>query len=209
MSALGRRAGGLGRLLLTGLATLGLAALVYAASFFVQGVSARPEPTSLETRLARAARHHLIPARARATANPVAATPEALASGMAHFADHCATCHGNDGRGKTSYGRQMFPRAPDMTAAATQTLADGELFWIVENGVRLTGMPGFGDDDPANDAESWELVQFVRHLPELTPEELREMERLNPTLSRADVEREREVEAFLAGGSVSGEEHHH
>jgi hypothetical protein len=70
-------------------------------------------------------------------------------------------------------------------------------------------MPGFGDDDPANDAESWELVQFIRYLPRLTPEELEEMERLNPALSRADVERAREIEAFLAGESVSGEEHHH
>lgn len=199
----------LGRLVVTALATLGLVALFGAASFYVQGISARPQPTALETRVARAARHHLIPAQARATPNPVAATPEVLASGMAHFADHCASCHGNDGKGDTSHGRRMFPRAPDMTAVATQSLSDGELFWIVEHGVRLTGMPGFGDDDPANDAESWELVRFIRHLPRLTAAELAEMERLNPTLSRADVEREREIDAFLAGEELSGEGHHH
>ena len=209
MSALGSFTSGLGRLVVTALATLGLVALFYTASFFVQGVSARPEPTSLETRVARTARHYLIPARARATANPVAATPEVLASGMAHFADHCATCHGNDGKGDTVYGRKMFPRAPDMTAAATQSLSDGELFWIVENGVRLTGMPGFGDDEPANDGESWELVHFIRHLPNLTAAERAEMERLNPVLSRADVEREREVESFLAGEEAPGANHHH
>jgi mono/diheme cytochrome c family protein len=128
---------------------------------------------------------------------------------MAHFADHCATCHGNDGRGDTPHGRRMFPRAPDMTAKATQDLSDGELFWIIEHGVRLTGMPGFGDDDPASDAESWELVHFLRHLPNLTAAELAEMERLNPTLSRADVEREQEIEAFLAGDNAAAGAHHH
>jgi mono/diheme cytochrome c family protein len=199
----------LGRLLVTLLATLGVASAVFGFSYFVQGISARPEPTALETRVARTARHYLIPASARATPNPVPVTAEAVAAGLAHFADHCASCHGNDGRGNTTYGSRMFPRAPDMTAPATQALSDGELFWIVENGVRLTGMPGFGDGDPGNDHESWELVQFIRYLPRLTREELAEMERLNPTLSRADVEQEREIEAFLAGESVSGEETHH
>jgi len=196
------------------LALLGAIALAGGIVFVRQGISARPEPSALETRAARAARHLLIPARARAAANPVPPTPEAIAAGRAHFADHCASCHGNDGRGETSYGRRMFPRAPDMTAAATQSLSDGELFWIVEHGVRLTGMPGFGDDDPSNDRESWELVHFIRNLPELSPEERSEMEWLNPSLSRAEVEREREIEAFLAGEAADGEEpageaHHH
>jgi len=199
----------LGRWIGTALAALGLVGLFGAVSFYAQGISARPEPTGLEARVARTARHYLIPAQARATSNPVAETPEVLASGRAHFADHCATCHGNDGRGKTTYGRKMFPRAPDMTAEATQRLSDGELFWIVEHGVRLTGMPGFGDDDPSNDAESWELVHFIRHLPHLTADELAAMERLNPTLSRADVEREKEIDDFLAGESVAGDEHQH
>jgi mono/diheme cytochrome c family protein len=193
------------------LAALGGAAALAAIGLVAAGISARPEPSRLETKLARGARHLLIPAAARALANPVPASPEAIARGRAHFADHCATCHGNDGKGGTSYGRRMFPRAPDMTLPATQELSDGELFWIVEHGVRLTGMPGFGDDDPANDAESWELVHFLRTLPRITSAELVEMERLNPTLSRAAVEHERELEEFLAGGEASGnpEGHRH
>jgi len=107
------------------------------------------------------------------------------------------------------YGRGMSPRAPDMTADATQSLSDGELFWIIENGVKMTGMPGFGDDDPSNDDESWELVDFIRTLPRITREELVEMQRLNPTLSRADVERERAEEEFLAGGAVAEQPHRH
>ena len=190
-------------------ATIGITAILAGVGFVWSGVSARPEPTRAETRLARSARHLLIPAAARARMAPTATDPDSKVRGRDHFADHCATCHGNDGKGRTTYGQRMYPRAPDMTAAATQALSDGELFWIIENGVRLTGMPGFGDDDPSNDSESWDLVAFIRHLPRLTPEDVKEMEQLNPTLSRAAVEHEREIEAFLAGEPVADEGHHH
>lgn len=199
----------LGRLVVVLLAAGALFALGGAAHFALHGVSSRPEPSALEVRVARTARHLLVPAAARAASNPIVRTPEVLSSGRAHFADHCATCHGNDGKGQTNYGRKLSPRAPDMTLLATQSLSDGELFWIIENGVRLTGMPGFGDEDPSNDAQSWHLVHFIRRLPAITPEELATMDRLNPTLSRADVEREKENEEFLSGGQGGDVEHHH
>lgn len=189
----------LGRLLLVLLAGVGALAGLAAAGFMGRGISTRPAPSRVEVRLARQIRHRLIPASARAIRNPIPASGEALADGRAHFADHCASCHGNDGKGGTNYGTRMFPRVPDMSAAATQELSDGELFWILENGVKLTGMPGFGDDDPGTDVESWELVHFIRSLPRITAEELAQMERLNPVLSRADVEKERENEEFLSG----------
>lgn len=189
-------------------ATVGIVVILAGIGFVASGVSARPEPSRVETRLARSARHLLIPATARSRARPGPADPESIARGLAHFADHCATCHGNDGKGQTTYGRRMFPRAPDMTAPATQGLSDGELFWIIENGVRLTGMPGFGDDDPSNDSESWDLVAFIRTLPRLEAEDLKRMDRLNPTLSRADLEREQEIQSFLAGESIPDEGHH-
>jgi mono/diheme cytochrome c family protein len=185
---------------------LGVTALAAVGLVVAHGISTRPEPSRFETRAARAARRLLIPAADRRRANPVAATPTAIAAGRAHFADHCAVCHGNDGKGRTQYGRRLSPRSPDMTLPATQELSDGELFWIIENGVRHSGMPGFGDDDPSNDAESWELVHFVRTLPRIGAGELSEMERLNPALSRADVERERENEEFLSGGGVPPEQ---
>jgi len=191
------------------LAIVGAWAALAGLSFAIRGVSARQRPSRLETVLARSGRHLLIPVAARAQPNPVPVSPAVIARGRAHFADHCATCHGNDGKGRTMYGRGMSPRAPDMTADATQSLSDGELFWIIENGVKMTGMPGFGDDDPSNDDESWELVDFIRTLPRITREELVEMQRLNPTLSRADVERERAEEEFLAGGAVAEQPHRH
>jgi len=191
-----------GRALVWALAAVGLVAVAGGTWFVAGGVAARPKPPELEERAARAVRHLLIPAAARRTPNPVAATPAALAAGRAHFADHCATCHGNDGMGATRFGVRLSPRAPDLSDTPTQQLSDGELFWIIENGVRLTGMPAFGDDDPATDAESWHLVHFIRHLPEITPAELEEMKRLNPTLSRAEVDEERKAERFLAGADA-------
>jgi mono/diheme cytochrome c family protein len=178
-----------------------------------RGVSARDEPTRLEAFLARRLRHLAVPRVARDLRNPVEATPETLAAGMAHFADHCATCHGNDGRGNTVIGRGLYPKAPDMTTASTQELTDGELYYIIENGVRFTGMPAFGEDT-GNDqnSESWHLVHFIRHLPSMTDDELAEMKQMNPK-SPAELAREEKMRRFLAGeDSVAQEdnhEHHH
>src|SRR3954467_8236276 len=144
---------------------IALAGLAYVVA---TGLSARSAPSALETRLARGVRRWAIPQAARAKPNPVAAAPEAIAEGMAHFADHCAACHANDGSGDTEIGRNLYPKAPDMRLADTQQLSDGELYWIIVNGVRLTGMPGWGAGG-ADDADSWKLVHFVRHLEHLTP----------------------------------------
>src|SRR5215204_5096493 len=84
---------------------------------------------------------------------------------MAHFADHCAVCHGNDGRGDTEMGRGLYPKAPDMRLDATQQLSDGELFYIIEHGIRFTGMPGWRTGTTAGEESSWHLVRFIRHLP--------------------------------------------
>ena len=114
------------------------------AYFVTVGVSARPQPSALETFIARAVRNLAIGWHARHQLNPVPDTDESIAEGRAHFADHCASCHANDGSGDTEMGRGLYPRAPDMRLAATQKLVDHELFYIIENGIRLTGMPGWG-----------------------------------------------------------------
>lgn len=79
--------------------------------------------------------------------NPLQSSPEVLAEARAHWADHCAGCHGNDGRGQTPIGQSFFPRSPDMRAQRTQQLTDGELYSIIENGIRLTGCPPGGTAD--------------------------------------------------------------
>ena len=142
------------------------------------GISARVEPGAVESRVARTLRNWAIPASARDAGNPVPASPRVLAQGLAHFADHCASCHANDGSGRTPIGQNLYPRAPDLRRPETQDLTDGALFYIIENGVRLTGMPAWGG--PGSAEESWHLVHFVRHLPNLTDEERAQMEALNP-----------------------------
>ncbi len=180
------------------LALIGAAALVGGLGFAAMGLSAQREPPALEVRLARSARHLLVPSGARGRPNPVPGDADVLGRARAHFADHCATCHGNDGKGDSPFGRRMYPRAPDLTAPATQQLSDGELFFFIERGIKLTGMPSFGTGTPDGERESWELVHFLRRLPQLSAEELAEMRRLNP-VSRAELEAELAAEAFLRG----------
>src|SRR5712675_2211952 len=158
--------------------------LVVGAFVLRRGISARKEPSALETRVARAVRHMAIPKIDREEENPWAtvATPAVLKDAREHFADHCSQCHANDGSGKTEMGQYLYPKAPDMRLPQTQNLTDGELYYIIRNGVPLTGMPAWGDPslEHFGDDESWQLVLFIRHLPQLTSEEKGEMERLNP-----------------------------
>jgi mono/diheme cytochrome c family protein len=175
-----------------------------------RGFSARSEPTRVETFLARELRHMAVPSAARQMTNPVAAGSEVLSEAMEHFADHCAFCHSNDGSGNNPIGKGLYPRAPDMRQADTQNLSDGELYYIIHNGVQFTGMPAFGADNPnRQDEDSWKLVRFVRHLPQLTDDELARMKEMNPK-TPADLKEEEEIQKFLEGGDTpSGEEGHH
>ena len=86
-----------------------------------------------------------------------------------------------------------------MRLPQTQGLSDGELFWIIENGVRFTAMPAWGTGSTEGETASWHLVHFLRRLPQLTPEEIQEMEALNPR-SPAEVRQEIAEEEFLKGG---------
>lgn len=147
------------------------------------GLRAQAEPGAVETFVARRIRAFAVPDNMRALPNPLPASNENVRAGMEHFAKYCAMCHGNDGSGRASaIGRGLFPKPPDMRIPATQNLTDGELFYIIENGVRFTGMPAFGDGDVNGPAAglAWQLVHFVRRLPRLTPNEIGEMESINP-----------------------------
>jgi mono/diheme cytochrome c family protein len=183
-------------ILLLVVVAIGLA-IAAAASLLHNGLSARAKPTQMEAMLARSARHMAIPSNARATRNPVPTSAESLRDARMHFADHCATCHANDGRGDTMIGQGLYPKPPDLRLAETQKLSDGELFWIIENGVRFTGMPAFGGHHGTQE-DSWKLVLFIRHLPQLAADERIEMERYNPK-GPEDREEEQEEQDFLQG----------
>jgi mono/diheme cytochrome c family protein len=184
--------------------------VVAAASLLHDGLSSRAKPTAMETMMARRVRHMAIPANARKLQNPVAETPENLRDARLHFADHCAICHANDGSGDTMIGHNLYPKPPDMRQKETQDLGDGELFWIIENGVRFTGMPAFGGAH-GSEQDSWRLVRFIRHLPQLTDEERVEMERYNPK-GLGDREEEQQENDFLGGAPMQQKPettHHH
>ena len=175
------------------------AAAIGLTVFLNRGVSAKETPGRAEEFVARRVRNMAIAGRAKSLINPVEYSGEIIAGGRAHFADHCATCHANDGSGKTPIGQGLWPKAPDMRQAATQNLTDGELFWIIENGIRFTGMPAWSTGTKEGEEASWHLVHFIRRLPNLTPEELEDMEALNPR-SPAEIRQEIEEQQFLKGG---------
>lgn len=162
------------------------------------GLSARSDPHPAETLVARTVRRFAVPAAVRDQRNPIPVSAEVVAAGRVHFADHCASCHANDGGGNTEMGRNMFPKAPDMRQPATQSLTDGELFWFIENGIRFTGMPGWSTGTEEGKTASWHLVHFIRHLPDITEAELEEMAAQNPR-SPAEVRQDIEAERFLRG----------
>ena len=162
------------------------------------GLSSREQPTPMEEAIARAVRHFATPMAMRNARNPIPLNRDVLAEAREHWADHCATCHANDGSGNTEIGSHLYPKAPDMRRDRTQKLTDGELFSIIKNGVRLTGMPAWGDAAGHDDADNWKLVHFIRHLPKITPQELEEMKSMNPT-SPMEMKEEKEEEKFLEG----------
>ncbi|HXD74902.1 MAG TPA: cytochrome c [Vicinamibacterales bacterium] len=193
-------------------AVVGALVLAGGLTYFIAraaGFSTRTAPTAFERVVVRTIHRLSVPARARDAANPIAFSTDVWAESRAHFADHCASCHANDGSGDTAIGRNLFPRAPDMRLAATQGKTDGELYWIIENGIRLTGMPAWGNGG-ADDADTWKLVHFVRHLKELTPDQLKAMAAANPR-SPSELQEEQDDAKFLAGENLTPapEPHHH
>jgi mono/diheme cytochrome c family protein len=164
-------------------ALIGIAATFGGLLLVRGGISARAEPGRVETAAARRLRSMAMPSDARTLKNPAPATAETVEEGLAHFADHCAACHANNGSGDTEIGRGLYPKVPDMRQAATQNLSDGELFYIIENGVKLTGMPGWGDGTPESARATWHLVHFIRRLPQLTDADVQRMQMLNPKTS--------------------------
>ncbi len=175
---------------------VGLGGLIFLKTG-AHGFSARSDPSFLETFAAEQARGMAMMADAKNRANPVAKSKEGLDEAMAHWADHCAICHSNDGSGQAEMGRQMYPHAPDMRKERTQKLTDGELFYVIENGIRLSGMPAWGGT-PAGEDASWKLVHFIRHLPDLSAAEIAQMETLNPK-GPEDKEQEQQEQQFLNG----------
>ena len=179
---------------------------------FTTGFSAKTEPHALEVWAARQIRHLAIPIEMRNAQNPVPLSPGVIKESLAHFADHCAQCHANNGSGETPIGKNVNPRALDLRLPEIQSMSDGEIFWVIHNGIRFTAMPAWGEGAPAEDKDSWKLVHFIRHLSQLTPEELDQMKELNPT-AKKDLEEGAAFDQFLQGDDAAAARtdsgHHH
>ena len=154
--------------ILFGILALGAAALVFVVSGTFQ-VAAAVSPGAVETRLARFALDRSVARRAPKETNPLGKNPDILREGGKHYKEMCVVCHGAPGVDASEIGEGLNPPAPDLTLQRVQRRSDGELFWIVQNGIRMSGMPAFGATH--KDRQIWEIVAFLRHLPELTPEE--------------------------------------
>jgi Cytochrome C oxidase, cbb3-type, subunit III len=186
-------------IVVAGLLLIGMGAYIYLRTS-MHGFSARGEPSRIEAVLAAYARDTAMPLSAKTLKNPIRLSLDVQHEAMAHFADHCAVCHANNGSGQTMFGKGMYPKPPDLRQSRTQNRTDGEIFSIIENGIRMSGMPAFGEADTADD--SWKLVHFIRHLPQVTPGEETQMEFLNPKTPE-ELQEEKDEEQFLNGGDSS------
>ena len=153
------------------LCVLCVVAAFYGVRLIWRGFSARDEPSSLERVVARAVRNLAIPGPAAAAKNPWQTTPDNLREARDVFMDRCAMCHGTDGSGQSLVGHNLYPKPPDLRQPETQKLTDGQIYYIIRNGVRLTGMPAWGDAHQEQDDASWKLVLFVRDLRQPTATE--------------------------------------
>lgn len=126
-------------------------------------LTALQEPGRVETSAANWVTHFFI---RRASRHGIPQRPQgtqaSAANGNILYSSECGMCHGSDGRSQTPIGRWMYPRAADLTSEQVQSFSDQELFWIIQNGVRFTGMPAFGKVETAD--HIWNLVNYVRNL---------------------------------------------
>jgi mono/diheme cytochrome c family protein len=134
------------------------------------GLSADAEPGALERAVATRLLRLSIPPDAQGQQNPFSAAPNTWRAAVDHFQDHCAICHGRDGRGRTEMGQNMYPKVPDLADQNIQRLSDGALFSIIQNGVRWTGMPAWKHEHTPED--TWKLVSFIRKTPTLSSKEI-------------------------------------
>jgi mono/diheme cytochrome c family protein len=140
------------------LAVIALAGI--AASQF--NLSALPEPGKVETYFATKGKHFLVARGSRTVPPAPARSPAAAVEGDKLYGAECSMCHGMDGRTPTGMGRELYPRAVDLGSPQVQGYSDAELFWIVKNGIRLSGMPAFGKSE--SDDHIWSIVQYLRTL---------------------------------------------
>jgi cytochrome c553 len=126
------------------------------------GCKARP-PSKLETKTVTFAKHHIFVGN-KNQKNPLPNTPDTWADGKEAFSHYCVACHGMDGQNTgVPFADHMSPPIPSLASADVQRYTDGQLKWILDNGIFPSGMPG--SKGTLSDDELWSIIIFLRHLP--------------------------------------------
>ena len=133
------------------------------ASSILSACTANKKPSRVETALANIAKDVAIPIEAERLKNPLHSDDPVVKQGQQIYSQSCALCHGADGHGRTQLGQGMYPPAMDLTSPHVQHWNDAELFWVIQNGVRLTGMPAW--KSALSETDAWKLVGFIHALP--------------------------------------------
>jgi mono/diheme cytochrome c family protein len=176
-------------------------ALLLAIFFMLPSLNwgALRKPGKLEHKLADYVTSHWVHGNADQKLNPLPPTPENLKAGQRDFEEHCSGCHGLEGNGENRFEADFYPPVPKLTGGA-QKWSDGELYFIIANGISMTGMPGFAKNHDSK--EIWGMVLWVRHLPQLSPPEKTEIE------SRSHMTTEQH-EKMMQETHPAPEENHH
>ena len=96
--------------------------------------------------------------------NPLPATAENIKAGQQNFSHYCLVCHGLDGQNTgVPFATRMSPPVPELSSVAVQRYSDGQLKWVIDNGIFPSGMPA--SKDILNGDEIWQIVTYLRHLP--------------------------------------------
>ena len=128
----------------------------------LQGCKATP-PGKAETSVMTRAKH-LIVVGNKKTQNPIAYNQKSVADGKEAFTHYCVACHGMDGQNTgVPFADRMSPPVPSLASNDVQSYTDGQLKWVIDNGLAPSGMPA--SKGILSDDEQWAIVVFVRHLP--------------------------------------------
>jgi len=120
-------------------------------------------PGTIETNLIQGAKRR-ITVGGRSDMNPVPVTLDNIHAGQRNFTAYCMVCHGLDGQNTgVPFADKMAPPVPPLTSSSVQSYSDGQLHWIIANGISPSGMPA--SKDIFHDDEIWQLVLYIRHLP--------------------------------------------
>ena len=128
----------------------------------VAGCKATP-PNRIETITVNTIKHH-VTIGSENQLNPLQPTAENIAAGKEAFSHYCIACHGIDGQNTgVPFAERMSPPPPQLNSPHVQSYTDGQLKWIIDNGIEPTGMPG--SSGILSDDEIWSTVLYIRHLP--------------------------------------------